>query len=99
MGKGGDLGDSECAMVGACSISETADLGFSRAAISRVYRDWCEKRKKKSSEQQFFGRKCTISLGSWTISRQVCSNCVMLSCQPKSERNVSSTVLNQRHEG
>ncbi len=33
-------------------------------------------------------------------SRQICSNCVMLSCQygPKSLRNVSNTLLNLCHE-
>ncbi len=37
---------------------------------------------------------------SWMCSRQICSNCVMLSCQygPKSQRNVSNTLLNQCHE-
>ncbi len=34
------------------------------------------------------------------FSRQICSNCVMLSCQygPKSLRNVYNTLLNLRHE-
>ncbi len=33
---------------------------------------------------------------SWMCSRQICSNCVILSCQygPKSLRNVSNTLLN-----
>ncbi len=37
---------------------------------------------------------------SWMCSRQICSNCVMLSCQygPKSLRNVSNTLLNLCHE-
>ncbi len=36
----------------------------------------------------------------WMCSWQICSNCVMLSCQyrPKSLRNVSSTLLNLCHE-
>ncbi len=36
---------------------------------------------------------------SWMCSRQICSNCVMLSCQygPKSLRNVSNTLLNLFH--
>ncbi len=36
----------------------------------------------------------------WMCSRQICSNCVMLSCQygPKSLRNVSNTLLNLCHE-
>ncbi len=44
MGKKGDLGDFECGTVvggrAGLSISETAGLlGFSRATISRVYRE------------------------------------------------------------
>ncbi len=37
---------------------------------------------------------------SWMCSQQICSNCVMLSCQygPKSLRNVSNTLLNLCHE-
>ncbi len=37
---------------------------------------------------------------SWMCRRQICSNCVMLSCQygPKSLRNVSNTSLNLCHE-
>ncbi len=37
---------------------------------------------------------------SWMFSRQICSNCVMLSCQygPKSLINVSNTLLNLCHE-
>ncbi len=37
---------------------------------------------------------------SWMCSWQICSNCVMLSCQcgPKSLRNVSNTLLNLCHE-
>ncbi len=37
---------------------------------------------------------------SWMCSRQICRNCVMLSCQygPKSLRNVSNTLLSLCHE-
>lgn len=40
-----------------CSISETVKrLGFSKTAVSRVYREWCEKRK-TSSHRGSCGRK------------------------------------------
>ncbi len=41
-----------------------------------------------------------LRFSSWMCSRQICSNCVMLSCQyePKSLSNVSNTLLNQCHE-
>ncbi len=37
---------------------------------------------------------------SWMCSRQICRNCVMLSCQygPISQRNVSNTLLNRCHK-
>ncbi len=37
---------------------------------------------------------------SWMCSRQICSNCVMLSCQygPQSLRNIFNTLLNLCHE-
>ncbi len=47
-----------------------------------------------------FGMWWNRRFTSWMCSRQICSNCVMLSCQygPKSLRNVSKTLLNLCHE-
>lgn len=62
MGKSRDLSEFERGMiVGArnagCSISETVRrLGFSKTAVSRVYREWCEKQK-TSSHRGSCGRK------------------------------------------
>lgn len=62
MGKSRDLSEFERGMiVGArsagCSISETVSrLGFSKTAVSRVYREWCEKQK-TSSHRGSCGRK------------------------------------------
>lgn len=62
MGKSRDLSEFERGMiVGArsagCSISETVNrLGFSKTAVSRVYREWREKQK-TSSHRGSCGRK------------------------------------------
>ncbi|KAG7501360.1 acidic leucine-rich nuclear phosphoprotein 32 family member B-like isoform X1 [Solea senegalensis] len=62
MGKSRDLSEFERGLIvglrsAGCSISQTAKtLGFSRTAVSRVYRDWCMKRK-TSSHRGSCGRK------------------------------------------
>jgi len=65
MGNKGDLSNFECGMAvgarwGDLSISQSAQLlGFSHTTMSRVYKEWCEKRK-TSSMRQSCGQKCLV---------------------------------------
>ncbi len=54
----------------------------------------------RSQSKSTFGMWWNGRFASWMCSRQICSNCVMLSYQygPKSLRNVSNTLLNLCHE-
>lgn len=58
-----------------CSISETVNrLGFSKTAVSRVYREWCEKQK-TSSQRGSCGRKRLVDdSGERTMERVVEAN-------------------------
>lgn len=58
-----------------CSISETVNrLGFSKTAVSRVYREWCEKQK-TSSHRGSCGRKRLVDEnGERRIERMVEAN-------------------------
>ncbi len=49
---------------------------------------------------EHFGMWWNWRFALWMCSRQICSNCAMLSCQygPKSLRNVSNTLLNLCHK-
>ena len=66
MGKKCDLSDFDHGMIvgarqGGLSISETADLlGFSRTTVSRVCREWCEKKKHPVSSSSA-GQKCLVN--------------------------------------
>ncbi len=53
-----------------------------------------------SIQKSTFGMWWNGRFASWMCSRQICSKCVMLSCQygPKSRRKVSNTLLNLCHE-
>lgn len=80
MGKSRDLSEFERGMiVGArsagCSISETVSrLSFSKTAVSRVYREWCEKQK-TSSHRGSCGRKRLVDEhGEKKIERMVEAN-------------------------
>jgi len=67
MGKKSDLSNFECGMVvgarqAGLSISQSAQLlGFSRATISSVYKEWFEMRK-TSSMWQSCGQKCLVDV-------------------------------------
>ncbi|KAK9526165.1 hypothetical protein VZT92_015917 [Zoarces viviparus] len=80
MGKSRDLSEFERGMiVGArragCSIAETVNLlGFSKTAVSRVYREWCAKQK-TSSHRESCGRKRLVDeSGERTMERVVEEN-------------------------
>ncbi len=92
MGKKGDLSDFECGMVvgvrrADLSISKTANLlKFSRTTISRVYREWSEK-KKISSERQVCGRKGFVDVrGQRRMDRLV-----------RDDRNATVTQITTRY--
>ncbi|XP_078031718.1 uncharacterized protein LOC144467299 [Epinephelus lanceolatus] len=80
MGKSRDLSEFERGMIvgvrrAGCSISETVNrLGFSKTAVSRVYREWCEKQK-TSSHRGSCGRKRLVDdSGEKTMEKVVEAN-------------------------
>ncbi len=68
---------------------KSSQTGFLNMTMSSLYKNGT------------FGMWWNGRFASWMCSRQICSNCVILSCQygPKSLRNVSNTLLNLCHEG
>ncbi len=98
MEKKGDLN----ILKGDLGILKTPNLlGFACTTISRVYRERSEK-ENISCERQLCGWKCLVDVRRQRrmSSQQICSNCMMLSCQygPKSLKNVSNNLLNLCHE-
>ncbi len=73
--------------------NRTRRIQFTQDHINWTIADW--KYVAWSDESRFL-----LRFVSWMCSRQICSSCVMLSCQygPKSLRNVSNTLLNLCHE-
>ncbi len=69
--------------------NRTRRIQFTQDHQNQTIEDW--KNVAWSDESRFL-----LQFVSWMCSRQICSNCVMLSCQygPKSLRNVSNTLLN-----
>lgn len=95
MGKSPDLSEFERGMiVGArragCSISETVNLlGFSKTAVSRVYREWLEKQK-TSSHRGSCGRKRLVDEnGEKRMERVVEANSQATSAQIQALYNCS----------
>ncbi len=75
---------------------KSSQTGFLNMTMSSLYSNGLHSHQ-ISIQYSTFGNG---RFASWMCSRQICSNCVMLSCQygPKSLRNVSNTLLNLCHE-
>ncbi|CAN9503809.1 unnamed protein product [Ophioblennius macclurei] len=105
MGKSRDLSEFERGtIVGArragCSITQTVNLlEFSRTAVSRVYREWCDKQK-TSSQRQGCGRKRLVDeSGERRLERMVeennqatCTQIQALYNRSEPERPISLTT-------
>ncbi|KAF7652374.1 hypothetical protein LDENG_00097700 [Lucifuga dentata] len=78
---------------------KTSQIGFLNMTMSSLYSNGLHSHQ-ISIQYSTFGMWWNGRFVSWMCSRQICSNCVMPSCQygPKSLRNVSSTLLNLCHQ-
>ncbi len=78
---------------------KSSQTGFLNMTMSSLYSNGLHSHQ-ISIQYSTFGIWWNGRFTSWMYSRQICSNCVMLSCQygPKSLRNVSNTLLNVCHE-
>ncbi len=78
---------------------KSSQTGFLNMTMSLLYSNGLHSHQ-ISIQQSTFGMWWNGRFASRMCSWQICSNCVMLSCQygPKSLRNVSNTLLNLFHE-
>ncbi len=77
---------------------KSSQTGFLNMKMSSLYSNGLHS-PQISIQESTFGMWWNGRFASWMCSRQICSNCVMLSCQygPKSLRNVSNTLLTLCH--
>ncbi len=77
---------------------KSSQTGFLNMTMSSLYSNGLHSLQ-ISIQQSTFGMWWNGRVASWMCSRQICNNCVMLSCQygPKSLKNVSNTLLNLCH--
>ncbi len=78
---------------------KSSQTGFLNMTMSFTLLKWPPVTRSQSNRAPF-GMWWNGRFTSWMCTRQICINCVMLSCQygPKSLRNVSNTLLNLCHE-
>ncbi len=78
---------------------KSSQTGFLNMTMSSLYSNSLHSHQ-ISIQWSTFGMWWNGRFASWMCRRQICNNCVMLSCQygPKSLRNVSNTLLNLCHE-
>ncbi len=78
---------------------KSSQTGFLDMTMSSLYSNGLHSHQ-ISIQLSTFGMWWNGRFASWMCSWQICSKCVMLSCQyrPKSLRNVSNTLLNLCHE-